>query len=112
LSGEDAASRRGVPPYADGGEVIRTIHARASADSNGHLARLSDGERLTGAHAPGREAAASLQQAALAIRARVPLDILRDTTKPLLMFSKIYLGALIALHGEIATAQPVAEVAS
>jgi dihydrolipoamide dehydrogenase len=110
LSEEDAAARRGVPAHADGGEAIRTTHARASADSNGYLARLSDGERLTGAHALGREAGAWLQQAALAIRARVALDILRDTIKP--MFSKIYLGALIALHGEIATAQPVAEVAS
>jgi hypothetical protein len=43
----------------------------------------------------------------MAIRGRVPLDII----KPFPMFSEIYLGALIALHGEIATAQPVAEVA-
>ena len=86
---------------------MRPTHARSSADSNGHLARLSDGERLTGAHALGREAGAWLQQAALAIRARVP----RATIKPFPMFSKIYLGALIALHGEIATAQPVAGVA-
>jgi hypothetical protein len=108
LSGGDAASRRGVPPQADGGEVIRTTHTRASADSNGHLVQLSDGERLTGTHARGPEAGAWMVQAAPAISARVP----RDTIKPFPMFSKIHLGALVALHGEIATGQAVAEVAS
>jgi dihydrolipoamide dehydrogenase len=63
-------------------------------------------------HALGPEAGEWLQQATLAIRARVPLDILRDTIQPFPTFSEIYLGALKALHGEIATAQPVAEVAS
>ena len=37
---------------------------------------LSDGERLTGAYALGPEAGEWLQQATLAIRARVPLDVL------------------------------------
>ncbi len=40
----------------------------------GHLTLLSDGERITGAHALGPEAGEWLQQATLAIRARVPLD--------------------------------------
>ena len=39
---------------------------------------LSDGERLTGAYALGPEAAEWLQQATLAIRARVPLDVARN----------------------------------
>jgi hypothetical protein len=51
-------------------------------------------------------------QATLAIRARIPLDVLRDTIQPFPTFSEIYLGALKALHSEIATAQRVAEVAS
>jgi pyruvate/2-oxoglutarate dehydrogenase complex dihydrolipoamide dehydrogenase (E3) component len=53
-----------------------------------------------------------LQQATLAIRARIPLDVLRDTIQPFPTFSELYLAALKALHGEIATAQPVAGVAS
>ena len=43
---------------------------------------LSDGERLTGAYALGPEAGEWLQQATLAIRARVPLEVLRDTIQP------------------------------
>jgi pyruvate/2-oxoglutarate dehydrogenase complex dihydrolipoamide dehydrogenase (E3) component len=77
--------------------------------SNGYLTLLSDGERLTGAHALGPEAGGWLQQATLAIRARVPLDVLADTIQP---FSEIYPAALKALAGEIATARRVAEVAS
>ena len=44
---------------------------------NGFLTLLSDGERLTGAYALGPEAGEWLQQATLAIRAHVPLDVLR-----------------------------------
>jgi hypothetical protein len=47
-----------------------------------------------------------------AIRARVPLDILRDTIESFPTLSEIYLDALKALHSEIATAQPVAGVVS
>ena len=53
---------------------------------------LSDGERLTGAYALGPEAGEWLQQATLAIRARVPLDVLLDTIQPFPTFSEIYLG--------------------
>jgi len=41
-----------------------------------------DGERLVGAYALGPEAGEWLQQATLAIRAGVPLDVLRDTIQP------------------------------
>jgi pyruvate/2-oxoglutarate dehydrogenase complex dihydrolipoamide dehydrogenase (E3) component len=82
------------------------------AESSGYLALLSDGERLTGAHALGPEAGEWLQQATLAIRAGVPLDILRDTIQPFPAFSEIYLATLKALHSEIATAPRVAGVAS
>ena len=84
-------------------EVAKTAtYTRAYAESNGFLTLLSDGERLTGAYALGPEAGEWLQQATLAIRARVPLDVLRDTIQPFPTFSEIYLNALKALDAEIA----------
>ena len=80
----------------------------ATAHSDGHLTLLSDGERLTGAHALGPAAGAWLQQATLAIRARVPLDVLADTIQP----SELHLAALEALRGEIAAGRRGAGVAS
>jgi len=64
------------------------------ARSNGFLTLLSDGERLTGAYALGPEAGEWLQQATLAIRAEVPLDVLVDTIQPFPTFSEIYLTAV------------------
>jgi pyruvate/2-oxoglutarate dehydrogenase complex dihydrolipoamide dehydrogenase (E3) component len=55
---------------------------------------LSDGERLTGAYALGPEAGEWLQQATLAIRARVPLAVFRDTIQPFPTFSEIFVEAL------------------
>ena len=75
-------------------------YSRAYDQSNGFLTLLSDGERLIGAYALGPEAGEWLQQATLAIRARVPLDVLRDTIQPFPTFSEIYLAALKALHRE------------
>ena len=63
----------------------------------GFLTLLSDGTRLTGAYALGPEAGEWLQQATLAIRAQVPLDVLRDTIQPFPTFSEIYVDALHAL---------------
>jgi pyruvate/2-oxoglutarate dehydrogenase complex dihydrolipoamide dehydrogenase (E3) component len=84
-------------------EVAKTAtYTHAYADDPGFLTLLSDGERLTGAYALGPEAGEWLQQATLAIRARVPLDVLRDTIQPFPAFSEIYVGALKALHAEIA----------
>jgi pyruvate/2-oxoglutarate dehydrogenase complex dihydrolipoamide dehydrogenase (E3) component len=77
-------------------------YTRAYAESNGFLTLLSDGERLTGAYALGPEAGEWLQQATLAIRARVPLGVLRDTIQPFPTFSEIYVAALKALQVEIA----------
>ena len=83
-------------------EVAKTAtYSRAYAESNGFLTLLSDGERLTGAYALGPEAGEWLQQATLGIRARVPLDVLRDTIQPFPTFSEIYVAALKALHREI-----------
>jgi dihydrolipoamide dehydrogenase len=89
-------------------EVAKTAtYTRAYAESNGFLTLLSDGERLTGAYALGPEAGEWLQQATLAIRAHVPLEVLRDTIQPFPTFSEIYVAALKALHGELtATRQP------
>jgi dihydrolipoamide dehydrogenase len=79
-------------------------YTRAYAESNGFLTLLSDGERLTGAYALGPEAGEWLQQATLAIRAHVTLDVLRDTIQPFPTFSEIYADALKALRIEIAAA--------
>jgi dihydrolipoamide dehydrogenase len=76
-------------------------YSRAYAESNGFLTLLSDGERLTGAYALGPDAGEWLQQATLAIRAGVSLDILRDTIQPFPTFSELYLDALKALRTEI-----------
>jgi dihydrolipoamide dehydrogenase len=84
-------------------EVAKTAtYTRAYAESNGFLTLLSDGHRLTGAYALGPEAGEWLQQATLAIRARVPLDVLIDTIQPFPTFSEIYFGALKALRAETA----------
>jgi len=83
-------------------------YTRAYADSNGFLTLLSDGERLTGAYALGPEAGEWLQQATLAVRAHVPLDVLRDTIQPFPTFSEIYATALSTLRTAIR--QPVGAV--
>jgi pyruvate/2-oxoglutarate dehydrogenase complex dihydrolipoamide dehydrogenase (E3) component len=86
-------------------EVAKTAtYTHAYAESNGFLTPLSDGEHLTGAYALGPEAGEWLQQATLAIRARVPLDVLRDTIQPFPSFSEIHAAAVKALRREIATA--------
>jgi pyruvate/2-oxoglutarate dehydrogenase complex dihydrolipoamide dehydrogenase (E3) component len=90
-------------------EVPKTAtYTRAYAESNGFMTLLSDGERLVGAYALGPEAGEWLQQATLAIRARVPLDVLRDTIQPFPTFSEIYVAALSTLRAEIiGSHQPV-----
>jgi dihydrolipoamide dehydrogenase len=83
-------------------EIPKTAtYTRAYADDNGFLTLISDGDRLTGAYALGPEAGEWLQQATLAIRARVPVEVLRDTIQPFPTFSEIYVLALKALHAEI-----------
>jgi dihydrolipoamide dehydrogenase len=79
-------------------------YTHAYAESNGFLTLLSDGERLTGAYALGPEAGEWLQQATLAIRARVSLDVLRDTIQPFPSFSEIHAFALKTLRKTIAAA--------
>jgi pyruvate/2-oxoglutarate dehydrogenase complex dihydrolipoamide dehydrogenase (E3) component len=86
-------------------EVAKTAtYSHAYAEDNGFLTLLSDGTRLTGAYALGPEAGEWLQQATLAVRAGVPLDVLRDTIQPFPTFSEIYVAALKTLHASIGDA--------
>jgi pyruvate/2-oxoglutarate dehydrogenase complex dihydrolipoamide dehydrogenase (E3) component len=83
-------------------DIAKTAtYTHAYADSKGFLTLLSDGERLTGAYGLGPEAGEWLQQATLAIRARVPLDVLVDTIQPFPTFSEIYVGALKDLRAAV-----------
>jgi pyruvate/2-oxoglutarate dehydrogenase complex dihydrolipoamide dehydrogenase (E3) component len=85
-------------------EVAKTAtYTRAYDSSNGFLTLVSDGERLTGAYALGPEAGEWLQQATLAIRAQVPLEVLKDTIQPFPTFSEIYLHALTELTAKVPT---------
>ena len=103
-----AARRRGEAAFtgtaALSGVARTATYTHEYAESNGFLTLLSDGERLTGAYALGPEAGEWLQQATLAIRARVPLDVLRDTIQPFPSFSDIYEAALKDLRRAIAGA--------
>jgi pyruvate/2-oxoglutarate dehydrogenase complex dihydrolipoamide dehydrogenase (E3) component len=86
-------------------EVARTAtYMRRYAERPGFLTVVSDGERLTGAYALGPEAGEWLQQATVAIRARVPLEILADTIQPFPTFSEGFVAALAALRAEVPAA--------
>ena len=86
-------------------EVAKTAtYTRDYAEDNGFLTLLSDGERLTGAYALGPEAGEWLQQATIAIRAHVPLEVLTDTIQPFPTFSEIYVAGLKALRSQISSA--------
>jgi pyruvate/2-oxoglutarate dehydrogenase complex dihydrolipoamide dehydrogenase (E3) component len=77
--------------------VARTATYMRDVDRPGYLTLISNGERLTGAHALGPEAGEWLQQATLAIRANVPLEVLGDTIQPFPTFSEAFLHALMEL---------------
>ena len=94
-------------------EVAKTAtYTHAYAKSNWFLTLLSDGERLSGAYALGPDAGEWMQQATLAIRARVSLDVLRDTIQPFPSFSEIHAAALKALRLQIAAAGSTAGAGS
>ncbi len=98
--GATEAPYSGTAPVS---EVPKTAtYTHAYAESPGFLTLLSDGERLTGAYALGPEAGEWLQQATLAIRAHVPLEVLADTIQPFPSFSGIYDAALMALRMQVA----------
>ena len=100
--GGGAAEARFNPTAPVSGVSKTAIYMHAYAESNGFLTLLSDGERLTGAYALGPEAGEWMQQATLAIRAHVPLEVLSDTIQPFPSFSGIYDVAVMALRMEIA----------
>ncbi|WP_222272257.1 dihydrolipoyl dehydrogenase family protein [Modestobacter marinus] len=82
--------------------VARTATYTRSYDTEpGFLTLVSDGERLTGAYALGPESGEWLQQAALAIRARVPLDVLEDVIQPFPTFCEAFLHALLELRAHV-----------
>ncbi|WP_410612291.1 dihydrolipoyl dehydrogenase family protein [Amycolatopsis sp. lyj-109] len=86
-------------------EVPRTAtYTRAYDTRPGFLTVVSDGERLTGAYAVGPEAGEWLQQATLAIRARVPLAVLLDVVQPFPTFSEAFLHVLRELDHQLHTA--------
>ena len=83
-------------------EVPRTsTYTRAYAERPGFLTLVSDGERLTGAYALGPEAGEWLQQATVAIRARIPLTLLDDVIQPFPTFSEAFLHALTELGARV-----------
>jgi len=98
--GVSEAPFRATVPVA---EVAKTAtYTHAYADHQGFLTLLSDGQRLLGAYALGPQAGEWMQQATLAIRAQVPLDVLRDVIQPFPTFSEIFVAGLKALRNEIA----------
>ncbi|HEY1820750.1 MAG TPA: NAD(P)/FAD-dependent oxidoreductase [Trebonia sp.] len=98
--GATEAAYSGTAPLS--GEPKTATYTHAYAESNGFLTLLSDGQRLTGAYALGPEAGEWIQQATLAIRAHVPIEVLSDTIQPFPSFSGIYNAALLALRMQIA----------
>jgi pyruvate/2-oxoglutarate dehydrogenase complex dihydrolipoamide dehydrogenase (E3) component len=71
------------------------------ASHPGFLTLVSDGEALTGAYAVGPDAGEWIGQATLAVRARVPLAVLRDTVQPYPTFSELIALALDELRAAI-----------
>ena len=64
----------------------------------GFLTVVSDGNKLIGAHAVGPEAGEWLQQATLAIKAEIPVEVLRQTIQPYPTFSEAFFYALKDLY--------------
>ena len=78
-----------------------STYSRAYAEKPGFMTLVSDGERLTGAYAVGPEAGEWLQQATLAIRARVPLAVMEDVIQPFPTFSEAFLHAMQQLMARV-----------
>jgi pyruvate/2-oxoglutarate dehydrogenase complex dihydrolipoamide dehydrogenase (E3) component len=76
-------------------------YQQAWDDHPGFLTLISDGEVLTGAYGLGPEAGEWMQQATVAIRARVPLVILNDTIQPFPTFSEAFHFALAELNARV-----------
>jgi pyruvate/2-oxoglutarate dehydrogenase complex dihydrolipoamide dehydrogenase (E3) component len=74
---------------------------REYADKPNFMTLVSDGERLTGACALGPDAGEWLQQATLAIRAKVPLEVMHDVIQPFPTFSEVFLNAMLELRAKV-----------
>ena len=102
------ATFSGTAPAVRGGQD-GYLHPTPHATSNGFLTlaqrRRAADRRL---RARPRKAGEWLRQATLAIRARVPIEVLRDVIQPFPTFSEIYVDALKALRNEIADSRPPA----
>jgi pyruvate/2-oxoglutarate dehydrogenase complex dihydrolipoamide dehydrogenase (E3) component len=93
--GEQEGASTGTAQLA--GVARTSTYTREYAEKPGFLSLVSDGSKLVGAYAVGPEAGEWLQQATLAIRAEVPLEVLRDTIQPFPTFSEAFVNALVDL---------------
>jgi pyruvate/2-oxoglutarate dehydrogenase complex dihydrolipoamide dehydrogenase (E3) component len=93
--GESSGSATGTAQLS--GVARTSTYTRLYDQKPGFLTLVSDGSKLVGAYAVGPEAGEWLQQATLAVRAEVPLDVLRDTIQPFPTFSEAYVNALADL---------------
>jgi pyruvate/2-oxoglutarate dehydrogenase complex dihydrolipoamide dehydrogenase (E3) component len=83
-------------------EVARTsTYTREYDKKPSFLTLVSDGEYLTGAYALGPDAGEWLQQATVAIRGRIPLDVFKDTIQPFPTFAEAFLHALLELESKV-----------
>jgi pyruvate/2-oxoglutarate dehydrogenase complex dihydrolipoamide dehydrogenase (E3) component len=86
-------------------EVARTsTYTRAYDEKPSFLTLVSDGERLTGAYALGPDAGEWLQQATVAIRGRIPLEVFKDTIQPFPTFAEAFLHGLLELDAKVPAA--------
>src|SRR5205814_7376749 len=101
---EEQARERGIEidtGRAEISSVARTsTYTREYDKLPGFLTLIADRKRdvLVGAYAVGPEAGEWLGQATLAIRAEVPVAVLRDTIQPFPTFSEIFVDALADLE--------------
>jgi pyruvate/2-oxoglutarate dehydrogenase complex dihydrolipoamide dehydrogenase (E3) component len=78
-----------------------STYTRDYAEEPGFLRLVSDGKRLTGAQAVGPEAGEWMQQAVLAIRGGVPIDVMYDTIQPFPAFTEAFYYALEDLRSKV-----------
>ena len=81
------------------GSLARTSAYVRDPEHPGFMTLFAEGDVLTGAVAVGPEAGEWLQQATLAIRAEIPIAVLRDTIQPFPTFSEAFVSALAELDG-------------
>jgi len=94
--GEPEGERQGE---ASLDSVARTsTYLREYTERPGFLTLFAKGNVLAGAVAVGPEAGEWLQQATLAIRAEIPIDVLREVIQPFPTFSEAFITALADLE--------------